>query len=81
MDVTAADGLTPLHIAAIKNHGEITRMLLAAGSHINYKTHEKATCLHFAASRGFLDMVNMVVFIILLFRPKQLGLYGSHKGF
>lgn len=63
IDVTAADGLTPLHIAAIKSHGEIARMLLAAGSHVNYKTHEKATSLHFAASRGFLDMVNHLFFL------------------
>lgn len=32
-------------------------MLILAGSHVNYKTHEKMTPLHFAASRGFIDLV------------------------
>lgn len=62
VDVTAAEGLTPLHIAAMEDHKEIARMLLAAGSHVNNKTHEKITALHFAASRGFLDMVSVLSF-------------------
>lgn len=57
MDVTAGDGLTSLHIAVMRNHTEIVRQLLAAGSFVNYKTHEKMTPLHFGASRGFLELV------------------------
>lgn len=57
LDITASDGLTPLHVAVIRNHAEIVKMLILAGSHVNYKTHEKMTPLHFAASRGFIDLV------------------------
>lgn len=41
----------------MKNHAEVVKQLLSAGSHVNYKTHEKMTPLHFAASRGFLELV------------------------
>lgn len=60
VDVAAGDGLTPLHVAVIRNHSDIVQILLAAGSNINYKTHEKMTPLHFAASRGYLDLVNII---------------------
>lgn len=61
MDIAAGDGLTSLHIAVMKNHAEIVRQLISAGSHVNYKTHEKMTSLHFAASRGFLELVSSFV--------------------
>lgn len=57
VDIAAGDGLTPLHVAVIKNYVDIVRMLLVAGSNVNYKTHEKMTPLHFAATRGLFDLV------------------------
>lgn len=59
VDIPAGDGLTSLHIAVMRNHKDIVVQLLEAGSHVNYKTHEKMTPLHFAASRGYVELVRL----------------------
>lgn len=66
MEITSGDGMTALHVAVAKNHTEIVKLLLAAGSNVNYKTHENMTPLHFAASRGFLDMVSNLACMYIL---------------
>lgn len=50
--------MTALHVAVIKNYIDIVKILIKAGSNVNHKTYDSMTPLHFATSRGFLDLVS-----------------------
>ncbi|GAB5411832.1 MAG: hypothetical protein ChlgKO_09460 [Chlamydiales bacterium] len=50
------DGVTPLHLAAEKNHYATVDLLLQFGADVNAQTHDGLTPLHFAARAGHRDI-------------------------
>lgn len=46
------DSLTPLHLAANGGHLGVVETLLSSGCHVNAKTTDKLSPLHYAAARG-----------------------------
>jgi ankyrin repeat protein len=61
LDIGDSDNLTPLHLAAARDHYKVAKMLLDAGVHVNCKTSDKISALHIAASRGFIDTVKVLL--------------------
>lgn len=61
VDVPDGDNVTPLHLAAARDHIEVAKLLLANGADINLKSADKMAALHFAAARGFTEMVRMLL--------------------
>jgi len=55
------DGGTPLMVAAIKGHSEITKLLLDKGANINQCTSNGYTALMWAASAGHNDTVRLLI--------------------
>ncbi|VDB86855.1 unnamed protein product [Peniophora sp. CBMAI 1063] len=56
-----AAGYTPLHIASLKGHTEIVRLLLKRGAFIDAETAERDTALHLAACDGRIDTVQVLL--------------------
>jgi ankyrin repeat protein len=57
------DGWTALHIAAVKGHLEVAKVLIASGHFIDIeaRTDIKRTALHWAADSGHLDMTELLI--------------------
>ena len=49
---TAAEGLTPLHLAARGGHDALARLLIARGGDVNARANDGRTPLHLAAKHG-----------------------------
>ena len=49
---TAAEGLTPLHLAARGGHDALARLLIARGGEVNARANDGRTPLHLAAKHG-----------------------------
>ncbi|XP_054631968.1 ankyrin repeat domain-containing protein 27 isoform X2 [Dunckerocampus dactyliophorus] len=56
-----ADGFTPLHVAAMHGHVELTALLVRHGASVNGRTNQKATPLHLASRNSH---VQVVVFLL-----------------
>uniref|UniRef100_A0A1B6CVH5 SOCS box domain-containing protein n=1 Tax=Clastoptera arizonana TaxID=38151 RepID=A0A1B6CVH5_9HEMI len=61
VDVSDCQNLTPLHLAASRDHVDIVKLLLSHGAQVNRKTVDKLVPLHFAAVRGFIDTVKVLL--------------------
>ena len=61
IDVTDADGLSPLMVSASKGHADIVRWLLVNGADPSLQTHECGSiALHFAAKSGQVDVCRLL---------------------
>ena len=60
-DVRTDDGRNPLFLAAEFNHAAVVEHLLAAGSTVDCQRLDGATPLHEAASKGFGDVVRILL--------------------
>lgn len=67
--------MTALHVAVIKNYIDIVKILINSGSNVNHKTYDSMTPLHFAASRGFLDLVRYRFILVLYYLLKDQQIY------
>lgn len=56
-----AEGVTPLHLAAIHGHAEIALALIKAGADVGATDNDGRTALHFAALSGQTDIVLALV--------------------
>ncbi|KAL0273884.1 UNVERIFIED_CONTAM: hypothetical protein PYX00_006458 [Menopon gallinae] len=61
INVVDLGNLTPLHMAAARDVGEVLEMLIAAGANVHHKTTDKISPLHVSASRGLLNNVRLLV--------------------
>ncbi|TPP60524.1 Ankyrin-2 [Fasciola gigantica] len=55
------NGLTPLHMAAQGNHGEVARLLIMRGASVEDKTGDLLTPLHVAAHCGNRDVARILL--------------------
>jgi ankyrin repeat protein len=55
--VTNANGFTPLHVACLKGHLGIVRLLLASGADLTVTSVNSKTPLHLACEQGHTDVV------------------------
>jgi cytohesin len=56
-----SDGLTPLHLAAVKGYRTVAELLLSHGAEVNAKNKDGFTPLHVAAFEGHKDVVKMLL--------------------
>ena len=61
VDPCNQDGMTPLLAAAQLGHPDITSTLLAAGANSGAKCDAEASAMHAAASRGFDEVVRVLI--------------------
>jgi len=62
LDAKSIDlGLTPLHVAVLKNRIEVIILLLAAGANINALSERDETPLHLAAASGNTEIVKLLL--------------------
>ncbi|OXA37113.1 uncharacterized protein LOC110862663 [Folsomia candida] len=54
------NGITPLHLAAIRDQGAIAKLLDADGAKLTFSTDESASTLHFAAQIGAMEFLESV---------------------
>lgn len=54
-------GMTPLHVATLKNNETIAALLLDEGASINAVTQEGDTALHIAAQKGYENIVRLLL--------------------
>uniref|UniRef100_A0A674HFY0 Uncharacterized protein n=1 Tax=Taeniopygia guttata TaxID=59729 RepID=A0A674HFY0_TAEGU len=52
---------TPLHFAALHNHGALVGLLVGAGARVNAVTKDFATPLHMASHRGHADVARQLL--------------------
>ncbi|WP_255446302.1 ankyrin repeat domain-containing protein [Wolbachia endosymbiont of Drosophila mauritiana] len=63
-DVNAKDyeNLTPLHLAAERNHfGVVKSPLLVRGIEVNAKDYDNSTALHIGSQNGHLEVVKLLL--------------------
>ncbi|XP_049579319.1 ankyrin repeat domain-containing protein 27 isoform X3 [Syngnathus scovelli] len=56
-----ADGVTPLHVACMYGHAELTALLVRHGADIEARTERKATPLHLASQNNHLQVVKFLL--------------------
>ncbi|KAM9815468.1 ankyrin repeat domain-containing protein 27 isoform 3-T3 [Syngnathus typhle] len=56
-----ADGVTPLHVACMYGHGELTALLVRHGADVEARTERKATPLHLASQNNHLQVVKFLL--------------------
>lgn len=61
LDIETTDGFTALHLSVINHHTDVVNLLILAGANVNPQTHKNMTPLHYATSKGFLDLVRRIV--------------------
>ncbi|XP_053404309.1 ankyrin-1-like [Mercenaria mercenaria] len=61
VDSTDGAGVTPLLLAVLTHQPECVKLLLAAGSDVNYTTREHGTGLHIACNHGYLQIINSLL--------------------
>ncbi|OMJ93575.1 hypothetical protein SteCoe_3411 [Stentor coeruleus] len=52
---------TPLHLATIHNHLNVVKLLIHEGAVIDLKDNDKSTCLHYASTQGYKDIVDWLL--------------------
>ncbi|OMJ83362.1 hypothetical protein SteCoe_15766 [Stentor coeruleus] len=52
---------TSLHLATIHNHLNIVKLLIHEGAMINREDNDKNTCLHYASTQGYKDIVEWLL--------------------
>lgn len=52
---------TPLHLATIHNHLNVVKLLVHEGAFIDFTDNDKNTCLHYASTQGYKDIVEWLL--------------------
>ncbi|OMJ90488.1 hypothetical protein SteCoe_7193 [Stentor coeruleus] len=52
---------TPLHLATIHNHLNVVKLLVNEGAYIDFTDNDKNTCLHYASTQGYKDIVEWLL--------------------
>ena len=52
---------TPLHLAALRGHSEVVRMLMSKGANPNSLDLEQCTPLHYVSENGFLEVLHYLL--------------------
>ncbi|KAK4336656.1 hypothetical protein RND71_044217 [Anisodus tanguticus] len=60
INVSNANGLNALHLAAKEGHADIVRLLIKKGANVNSATVKGNTALHIASLGGHLDVVKII---------------------
>ncbi|KAM8861624.1 ankyrin repeat domain-containing protein 27 [Synchiropus picturatus] len=55
------DGFTPLHVAALHGHTELTSLLIRHGATVNARTNQSATPLHLACQNSHIQVVRFLL--------------------
>lgn len=55
------DGLTPLHVAAVRNRGAVVKLLIDHGADVNTKTEDGQTLLHHVAREGYVNIFKLLI--------------------
>ena len=60
INALATGSITPLHLCSMLGHHQVARLLLLSGASLELKDGQGMTAIHHAASKGHLDMVNLL---------------------
>lgn len=52
---------TPLHLATIHNHMNVVKLLIHEGAVIDLEDNDKSTCLHYASTQGYKEIVEWLL--------------------
>eukprot|EP00794_Sanderia_malayensis_P018710 gene18710-20598_t len=61
IDKPRGDTKTALHIAAVMGHGSVVKFLIKSGADVSAVTEQLATALHFAATFGNTDVMDLLL--------------------
>ncbi len=61
LDATSAISRTPLHLASIRGHMSIVRVLVAKGANKNAKDFDENTPLHYASEFGHFEVIIFLI--------------------